>query len=100
SHGRALQQTELVRAHALGSFHNLLRDVTRDAAMLLWLNGSDNTKWSPNENYAREMMELFTLGAARGYSEQDVRQQARALTGFRNDWKRNTGPTNFRYDPS
>jgi uncharacterized protein (DUF1800 family) len=95
-----LRQNELFRTHALGSFHNLLRDVTRDAAMLLWLNGSDNTKWSPNENYAREMMELFTLGADRGYSEQDVRQQARALTGFRNDWKRNTGPTNFRYDPS
>jgi uncharacterized protein (DUF1800 family) len=65
--------------------------------MLLWLNGSDNSKWSPNENYAREMMELFTLGAARGYSEEDVRQQARALTGFRNDW--HNGPTNFRYDP-
>jgi uncharacterized protein (DUF1800 family) len=95
-----LQQNELFRTHSLGSFHNLLRDVTRDPAMLLWLNGSDNSKWSPNENYAREMMELFTLGADRGYTEQDVRQQARALTGFRNDWKRGVGPTNFRYDPS
>jgi uncharacterized protein (DUF1800 family) len=94
-----LRQNELFRTHALGSFHNLLREVTRDPAMLLWLNGSDNSRWSPNENYAREMMELFTLGARHGYSESDVRQQARALTGFRNDWRRGVGPTNFRYDP-
>jgi uncharacterized protein (DUF1800 family) len=94
-----LRQNELFREHALGSFPNLLRDVTRDPAMLLWLNGSDNSKWSPNENYAREMMELFTLGAGHGYTESDVRQQARALTGFRNDWRSGVGPTNFRYDP-
>ena len=50
--------------------------------MLLWLNGSDNSKRSPNENYAREMMELFTLGAGDGYGETDVRQHARALTGL------------------
>ncbi|HET8527708.1 MAG TPA: DUF1800 domain-containing protein [Gaiellaceae bacterium] len=94
-----LRQNQLFREHALGSFPNLLREVTRDPAMLLWLNGSDNSKWSPNENYAREMMELFTLGAGHGYTESDVRQQARALTGFRNDWRRGVGPTNFRYDP-
>ena len=57
--------------------------------MLLWLNGTDNSKDAPNENYAREMMELFTLGADRGaYTERDVREQARSLTGFRNGWKR------------
>ena len=67
--------------------------------MLLWLNGSDNSRWSPNENYAREMMELFTLGAGRGYTETDVREQARALTGFRNDWRNGVGDVNFRYDP-
>ena len=67
--------------------------------MLLWLNGSDNSSWSPNENYAREMMELFTLGAGRGYTESDIRQQARALTGFRNDWRSGVGSVNFRYDP-
>ncbi len=72
--------------------------VTRDPAMLLWLSGTDNTKWSPNENYARELMELFTLGAGRGYSERDVREQARALTGFRNDWREGVGPTRFRFD--
>jgi uncharacterized protein (DUF1800 family) len=94
-----LQQNELFRSHSLGSFHNLLLEVTRDPAMLLWLNGSDNSRWSPNENYAREMMVLFTLGAGRGYTETDVREQARALTGFRNDWRSGVGPTNFRYDP-
>ncbi|MES1247433.1 MAG: DUF1800 domain-containing protein [Actinomycetota bacterium] len=94
-----LQQNELFRSHGLGSFQQLLLDVTKDPAMLLWLNGSDNSKWSPNENYAREMMELFTLGADHGYTETDVRQQARALTGFRNDWRSGVGPTGFRYDP-
>ncbi len=61
---------------------SLLLAVTRDPAMLLWLNGTENEKGSPNENYARELMELFTLGAGRGYTERDVREQARALTGF------------------
>jgi uncharacterized protein (DUF1800 family) len=94
-----LRQNELFREHGLGAFPDLLASVTRDPAMLVWLNGSDNSKWSPNENYAREMMELFTLGAGRGYTETDVRQQARALTGFRNDWRNGIGYTDFRYDP-
>ena len=94
-----LNQNALFRARGLGSFHELLLDVTRDPAMLLWLDGSDNSRYSPNENYGREMMELFTLGASRGYGEEDVRQNARALTGFRNDWKRGRGDVNFRYDP-
>jgi uncharacterized protein (DUF1800 family) len=94
-----LKQNQLFRERGLGSFHELLLDVTRDPAMLLWLNGSDNSKYSPNENYGREMMELFTLGASRGYGEDDVRQNARALTGFRNDWKPNVGDVDFRYDP-
>src|SRR5919204_4694207 len=94
-----LGQNRLFRRHALGSFAHLVESVTKDPAMLLWLNGSDNTKWSPNENYAREMMELFTLGAGRGYTESDVRNQARALTGWRNDWDDGVGPHNFRYDP-
>ena len=58
----------------------------------VWLSGVDNTKDAPNENYGREMMELFTLGAGRGYTENDVREQARALTGFRNDWDDGVGP--------
>ncbi|MHB8468705.1 MAG: DUF1800 domain-containing protein [Gaiellaceae bacterium] len=95
-----LAQNELFRRTGLGSFRTLVENVTRDPAMLLWLNGSDNSKWSPNENYGREMMELFTLGAGRGYTEGDVRQNARALTGFRNDWKQGVGNVDFRFDPS
>jgi uncharacterized protein (DUF1800 family) len=93
-----LAQNKLLRRYWLGSFEELVLAITRDPAMLLWLSGSSNTKWSPNENYARELMELFTLGAGRGYTERDVREQARALTGFRNDWKRGVGPNNFRYE--
>ena len=68
--------------------------------MLLFLNGTSNNKWDPNENYAREMMELFSLGADRGaYTEDDVREMARALTGWRNDWSEELGSYNFRFDP-
>jgi uncharacterized protein (DUF1800 family) len=94
-----LRQNRMMRARALGNFHELLVQVTQDPAMLLWLSGTDNTKYSPNENYAREVMELFTLGADRGYSQADVQGQARALTGFTNDWSDRSGPTNFRFDP-
>lgn len=93
-----LRQNRLLRRHWLGSFEHLLLAITRDPAMLLWLSGTDNTKWAPNENYARELMELFTLGAGHGYTERDVREQARALTGFRNDWREGVGPTRFRFD--
>ncbi|MEN0012131.1 MAG: DUF1800 family protein, partial [Solirubrobacteraceae bacterium] len=90
---------DLLRANWRGSFRDLLMKVTQDPAMLTFLNGTDNTKAAPNENYAREVMELFTLGADRGaYTETDVREMARALTGFRNDWSAELGSYNFRYD--
>jgi uncharacterized protein (DUF1800 family) len=94
-----LDQNQMLRRNALGNFGTILTRITTDPAMLLWLSGSDNNKWSPNENYGREMMELFTLGAKRGYTEKDVREQARALTGWRNDWDDGVGPHRFRYDP-
>ena len=90
-----LAQNQTLRRHALGSFPALLRAVTRDAAMLLFLSLADSDKEAPNENYARELMELFTLG--RGYSERDIRQAARALTGFRVDWDEN-GPPRCYYE--
>jgi Protein of unknown function (DUF1800) len=94
-----LGQNELFRSHALGTFDRLLLDVTHDPAMLLWLNGVENVKGSPNENYGREMMELFTLGAERGaYTEDDVRQQARSLTGWQNRWSKRRGPVDFHFD--
>jgi uncharacterized protein (DUF1800 family) len=95
-----LRQNRMMRARALGNFHDLLVEVTRDPAMLLWLSGTSNSKYSPNENYGREMMELFTLGADRGYSQHDVHNQARALTGFANDWSDTSGPAKFRFDPT
>ena len=61
-----LNQNKLLRRLSLGSFDTMLREITKDPAMLLWLSGTENTKWSPNENYARELMELFTLGAGHG----------------------------------
>jgi uncharacterized protein (DUF1800 family) len=93
-----LEQNQLLRRYALGSFRELLLDVTRDPAMLLWLSGTENSRRSPNENYARELMELFTLGEGNGYTERDVREQARALTGWRYTWRRGQGATDFRFD--
>ena len=96
-----LAQNRMMRSHALGNFHGLFLDVTKDPAMLLWLSGSSNNRYSPNENYGREMMELFSLGADRGaYTQRDVHQQARALTGWTNDWDESLGPVRFRYDPT
>jgi Protein of unknown function (DUF1800) len=95
-----LEQNGLLRSMALGKFDELFLAVTTNPAMLLFLNGTSNNKWDPNENYAREMMELFSLGADRGaYTEEDVREMARVLTGWRNDWSEQLGSYNFRFDP-
>ena len=96
-----IDQSNLFRTHWSGSFLDLARAVTIDPAMLQFLSGNTNSKWAPNENYARELMELFTLGADRGaYTETDIREAARALTGWRNDWSEELGAHNFRYDPN
>lgn len=95
-----IDQSNLFRERCFGSFLDLFRAVTADPAMLQWLNGNENWKWAPNENYAREMMELFSLGADRGaYTETDIREAARALTGWRNDWSNELGAHNFLFDP-
>jgi uncharacterized protein (DUF1800 family) len=94
-----LDQNATLRSNALGSFRDLLLAVTRDPAMLVWLSGYKNTRFSPNENYGRELMELFTLGADRGYGETDVREQARALTGWRSSYAKGVGAYDFRYEP-
>ncbi|MBI4548256.1 MAG: DUF1800 domain-containing protein [Ignavibacteriae bacterium] len=83
----------LFRQYALNNFKELVKQVTIDPAMLRYLNGEKNTKTSPNENYARELQELFTVGKgpeiAQGnytnYTEQDVQEAARVLTGWRID---------------
>jgi len=92
-----IDQNQMLRANALGRFGDLLVAVTTDPAMLQFLNLANSDKVRPNENYAREMMELFTLGG--GYRESDVREAARALTGFTGRGKGATGWT-VAYDPS
>lgn len=75
------QQNAFFRAHAHGSFADLARGIIRDPAMIKYLNNDRNNKRKPNENLARELMELFTLGEGH-YSEDDIKQGARALTGY------------------
>ena len=91
-----LAQNRLLRSRALGSFPHLLDGVMRDPAMQLFLSLADSTKQAPNENFARELMELFTLGG--GYTERDVREVARALTGWRARWTR-SGFQGIHWDP-
>lgn len=76
------QQLQLLRWRGLGDFRELLHALARDPAMLIWLDGVRNEKEQPNENFAREVMELFGLGIGQ-YDEQDVAAAARALTGWR-----------------
>ncbi|MFN8634557.1 MAG: DUF1800 domain-containing protein [Chloroflexota bacterium] len=76
-----LIQNQLFRANALGSYGALLRAISRDGAMIRWLDLQTNRKGAPNENYARELMELFTLGVG-NYTEDDVDEVARAFTGW------------------
>lgn len=75
------KQNNLLREHALGSFRQMLHGIARDPAMLIYLNNQQNKKGHPNENFAREVMELFTLGEG-NYTEQDIKEAARAFTGW------------------
>ncbi|MDX2359218.1 MAG: DUF1800 family protein [Crocinitomicaceae bacterium] len=80
----------LIRTHALGNFRQFVKDMTINPCMLLFLNGATNTLYSPNENYARELLELFTIGKGpqigpgdyTNYTEQDVAEGAKILTGY------------------
>jgi uncharacterized protein (DUF1800 family) len=78
---KMLQQNELLRARATGSFRELLIAVSQDPAMLASLDAGVNVKGAPNENFAREIMELFTMGVG-NYSEKDIQEAARAFTGW------------------
>jgi len=79
------RQHNLFRRHAAGNIRELLHAIVRDAAMLIFLDGAGSHAESPNENLARELMELFTLGRG-NYTEADVRAAAKALAGFTVDW--------------
>lgn len=75
------QMLDVIRRNALGNFGTMLKDVSRSAAMINFLNNNQNRKDHPNENFAREVMELFTLGRGH-YTENDVKEAARAFTGW------------------
>ena len=89
-----LEQNLLLRQHALGNFGALLHAVGKDPAMVIYLDTATNRKGQPNENFAREVMELFTLGEGH-YSEQDIKEAARAFTGW--SFEPETG--DFRWRP-
>lgn len=74
-------QNDLLRRESLGSFRRLLHDMAKDVAMLIWLDSNSNRKRHPNENFAREVMELFSLGVG-NYTEHDIQEAARAFTGW------------------
>ncbi|SIR94419.1 DUF1800 domain-containing protein [Williamsia sterculiae] len=93
-----LAQNEKLRSMGLGEFRPLAYAMLTDAAMLQWLDGSKNVKDSPNENLAREFMELFALGHGNGYTENDVREGARALTGWRTDADGSTTLVDRKHD--
>src|SRR6266850_8127512 len=78
------QQNAMLRANAAGSFRDLLIGILKDAAMLVYLDNGENVKKHPNENFGRELLELFTMGVGT-YTERDVREAARAFTGWTND---------------
>ncbi len=86
------KQNQLLRSKGMDNFENLLMGITEDPAMLIWLDGAQNRKSAPNENYGREVMEIFTMG--RGYyTEDDVKAAAKAFTGYTLD---SQGNVNFQ----
>ena len=80
---KTVDDREVIRKHALGSFRDLVWASAHSPAMLIYLDNQANEKTAPNENYARELMELHTLGVDGGYTQQDVMELARCLTGWK-----------------
>lgn len=97
---RAVDERDVIRAHAMGTFRALLGASARSAAMVLYLDNAKNIAAAPNENYAREVMELHTTGVG-AYTEQDVREVARCFTGWTNHLA-NAGEAalTFKFDPA
>ncbi|MBT6362342.1 MAG: DUF1800 domain-containing protein [Rhodospirillaceae bacterium] len=83
----AYEQNATFRKYAIGDFRKLLTEVSVGPAMLVYLDANKNKKGKPNENFAREVLELFTLGEGQGYTEKDIRESARAYTGWRVNFK-------------
>ncbi|MGZ8631260.1 MAG: DUF1800 domain-containing protein [Actinomycetota bacterium] len=85
----------VIRKHALGKFSNMLRASATHPAMMMYLNNAESSKYNPNENYGREILELHSVGVDGGYDEEDMRQSTLTLTGFGISWE--TGE--FEYHP-
>lgn len=93
-----LQQNNILRQNATGNFKTLLTEVSKDPAMLFWLDNQYNVKGKPNENFAREVMELFTLGIGH-YTEKDIQEAARAFTGWTIGRNPQIRSASFRFAP-
>ncbi len=91
------QYYNTLQTHALGNLKEFVREIGINSTMLIYLNGFQNTNMEPNENYARELFELFTLGEGNGYTQDDIIFTAQALTGY-NHWDEVGGQIYF--DPS
>lgn len=89
------QYYNLLQTHALGNFKTLVKEIGKNESMLVYLNGVLNNRFSPNENYARELLELFTLGQNNNYTQTDIVETARALTGY-NSFTEAGAPINFQ----
>ncbi|MEM7203502.1 MAG: DUF1800 domain-containing protein [Planctomycetota bacterium] len=94
-----VNHVNVLRGQGLGNFRDLLITLSRDEAMLEWLDGDVNVKGEPNENFAREFLELFTVGADNGYTEADIQEASRAFTGYRNRLDVTTGLRYMEFDP-
>ncbi len=95
---KLIDDREIIRKHALGNFGDLLKASAKSAGMLGYLDGNKNVKGRPNENYARELFELHTLGIGGGYTQADIHNAARCFTGWRT--KRHWHRGAFEFDPS
>ncbi|HVX13530.1 MAG TPA: DUF1800 domain-containing protein [Pirellulales bacterium] len=94
------RQNQLLRRHAVGNVRELVGELVGDPAMLIWLDGASSKREKPNENFARELWELFTLGPGH-YTEDDIREAARAFSGWRESYDREDSQTRaFRLDES
>ncbi len=97
---KTIDDREVIRPHALGRFRDLLHASSKSPAMLLYLDNHTNVAGTPNENYARELMELHTLGVNGGYTETDVQEVARCFTGWAVASRRNINVGKFQFYPN
>jgi uncharacterized protein (DUF1800 family) len=96
---KTVDDREVARTHALGTFHDLLAASGHSPAMMVFLDNADNVAGGPNENYGRELMELHTIGVDAGYTQQDVHEVARCFTGWTVDYNDQGTNGDFLFDP-